>query len=76
MVGAGDHATKWALTIGTFNIINNAEIRRQLKKELEAAMPDPAKILPWGELEKLPYLTAVVTESKHNHNSSTVSDTV
>jgi len=69
LVGAGDHATKWALTIGTFNIINNAQVHQKLKKELEDAMPDSVKILSWGELEKLPYLTAVVTESIHTPNS-------
>lgn len=40
LVGAGDHATKWALTIGTFNIINNPKVHQKLKKELEDAMPD------------------------------------
>lgn len=68
MVGAGDHATQWALTIGTFNVINNSEVGRKLKDKLEAAMSNPTKILPWGELEKLPYLTAVITESMNKYN--------
>lgn len=63
LVGAGDHTTKWAFTVATFHIIDNPAVHRKLKEELIAAIPDPATIIPWIELEKLPYLGAVVTEA-------------
>ncbi|KAM7222665.1 Cytochrome P450 [Rhypophila decipiens] len=63
IVGAGDHATKWALTIATFYILENESVHRRLKKELTEAIPDPDEIPPWVELEKLPYLSAVITEA-------------
>jgi cytochrome P450 len=68
LVGAGDHTTKWAFTVGSFFIIENPEVFAQLRTELEAAIPDPAHIIPWTELEKLPYLTAVVSEGQFTGN--------
>lgn len=55
--------TKWALTVGTFHLLDNPPILAQLKAELASAMPDPGTILPYSDLEKLPYLTAVIQES-------------
>ncbi|KAK0702403.1 cytochrome P450 [Lasiosphaeris hirsuta] len=63
LVGAGDHTTKWAFTVGSFHIIANPDIQKKLKDELTAAIPDPDNIIPWSELEKLPYLSAVVSEA-------------
>ena len=63
MIGAGVETTKWALSVGCFHILHNPLIQAHLRTELEAAIPDPQNILPWHELEKLPYLSAVVTES-------------
>ncbi|KAM7195360.1 putative cytochrome p450 protein [Naviculisporaceae sp. PSN 640] len=63
VVGAGDHATKWALTIATFYIIENPAVYRRLKDELERAIPDAQKMPPWMELEKLPFLGACITEA-------------
>jgi cytochrome P450 len=64
LVGAGDHTTKWAFTVGSFFVIENREINSRLRAELEAAIPDPSQIPPWLELEKLPYLSAVVSEGQ------------
>ncbi|KAM7201977.1 Cytochrome P450 [Rhypophila sp. PSN 637] len=41
----------------------NEEVHGRLKKELTEAIPVPNEIPPWVELEKLPYLSAVVTEA-------------
>jgi cytochrome P450 len=65
MIGAGVETTKWALSVGCFHIISNPEIKNRLRAELEAAAPDPLHMPPWTELEKLPYLNAVVQESEY-----------
>ncbi|KAK9415508.1 putative Trichodiene oxygenase [Seiridium unicorne] len=61
--GAGIETTTWTLTLGTAHVLLNPRINEQLGLELRSAIPDPAKILPWDKLEKLPYLNAVVMES-------------
>ncbi|KAK4142258.1 putative cytochrome P450 [Dichotomopilus funicola] len=61
--GAGMETTKWTLTVATFHILDRPEVQARLKAELAEAMPDPGQILPWVELEKLPYLMGVVQES-------------
>ncbi|KAI1194273.1 cytochrome P450 [Nemania serpens] len=62
LIGAGFETTAWSLTIGTFHILDNPSVLSRLKAELNEAMPDPQYILPLGDLEKLPYLTAVSKE--------------
>ena len=59
--------TKWTLTVATFHILDNPAVQARLKAELSEAMPDAAKILPWDELEKLPYLSGVISESASLH---------
>ncbi len=60
--GGAVETTSWALTVAVFHILNNQSIKSRLNAELKNAMPDPTKILPWNELEDLPYLSAVITE--------------
>lgn len=62
VIGAGFETTKYALTVASFHIINTPSIFHRLRRELDAAIPDPDHILPLGELEKLPYLTACIQE--------------
>ena len=64
LVGAGTETTAWSLTIGTCHILDNPHVLKQLKDELIKAMPDPSKPLSIAELEQLPYLDAVIKESK------------
>ncbi|KAM3420754.1 hypothetical protein BST61_g4002 [Cercospora zeina] len=61
--GAGMETTKWTLTVATFYILNDPAVHANLRAELKAAMPDPNAILHWDELEKLPYLSGVISES-------------
>ncbi|KAI0536737.1 cytochrome P450 [Xylaria digitata] len=61
--GGAVETTSWALTVAVFHIVNNPSINSRLKRELTSAMPDPTKILPWNELEELPYLSAVIMEA-------------
>ncbi|KAJ5956777.1 cytochrome p450 protein [Penicillium viridicatum] len=64
LVGAGTETTSWSLTIGTFHVINNPHVALKLKAELAQAIPDPNEMPSWTELERLPYLSAVVKERK------------
>ncbi|CAJ2507651.1 Uu.00g088370.m01.CDS01 [Anthostomella pinea] len=63
LVQAGTMTTSWALTVGTFHLLNNPSSLKLLRDELFAALPDPSTPTPFGELMALPYLRAVVTES-------------
>lgn len=63
VVGAAIETSKTTLTIASFHILHNPEIRRRLITELrEASFHDPEKPT-WLELEQLPYLTAVIKEA-------------
>ena len=65
IVGAGIETTKQVLTMASFHLISNPSILQQLQQELQTAIPDPANPPSWPELEKLPYLTAVIQECKN-----------
>jgi cytochrome P450 len=56
IVSAGAETTAATLGVITFFVLNNPEILKKLKKELEVAMPDLEKPVKWRELEQLPYL--------------------
>lgn len=62
--GAGIETTMWTLSVATFHVLWNPKIYASLKAELDEAMPDPNYILPWAQLERLPYLTAVINEGE------------
>jgi|SRR6266699_1424576 len=62
--GAAMETTKWTLTVAVFHILDQPAVQARLKAELAEAMPDPGTILPWVELEKLPYMSAVISESE------------
>lgn len=59
---AGIETTAATLTLASFYILNDSFIEGQLRAELEQAMPNSDEILPWEQLEKLPYLSAIVWE--------------
>jgi len=63
VVAAGVTTTGWALTTGTFHLLNNPSTLAKLRNELVSALPDPGAPLSWTELEKLPYLTGCVREA-------------
>ncbi|OAT12006.1 benzoate 4-monooxygenase cytochrome P450 [Blastomyces gilchristii SLH14081] len=50
------------LTITAYNTVVNKEVYRMLKTELTTAFPDPKSEPTFAELEKLPFLTAVIKE--------------
>ncbi|KAL1963324.1 hypothetical protein VTN77DRAFT_8445 [Rasamsonia byssochlamydoides] len=60
---AGADTTGTTLMHGCFHILSLPEVYRKLKQELLLAWPDLEKKPSLNELEKLPYLTAVIKES-------------
>ncbi|KAK7905311.1 hypothetical protein LTR67_000031 [Exophiala xenobiotica] len=63
--GAGTDTTAHALTTGTWFLLKNPMILARLRKELCFAIVDvdSPTILSWIELEKLPFLRAIIKES-------------
>jgi cytochrome P450 len=65
MVGAGSDTIKHTLTIACYYILNDQKIYERLVDELVTAIPDRNSTVAWAELEKLPYLTAIIQECTH-----------
>jgi cytochrome P450 len=63
LTGAGGLSTAHFLTVATFHLLNNPEMMKRLKLELEKAIPDPKKMPPLPELEKLPFLHQIIQET-------------
>ncbi|KAK0630987.1 cytochrome P450 [Bombardia bombarda] len=63
IIGAASDTVGQTLTVGTAHIITNPTICKRLRQELVAAYPDPTAKMLFTDLEKLPYLTAVIKES-------------
>ena len=62
IVGAGIETTKSALALASYYVLTNPEIGHRLRQELRDAIPNSTKIPSLSELERLPYLTAVIRE--------------
>ncbi|KAK2743339.1 hypothetical protein FQN55_007274 [Onygenales sp. PD_40] len=63
IVAAGLITTSWALTVGSFHIINNPRILQKLRAELKPLQGASADSLQWQKLELLPYLNGCVHEA-------------
>lgn len=50
------------MSVITFQLLANPKKLRKLKDELAAAIPDPNAVPTSAELERLPYLSAVIQE--------------
>lgn len=64
LVGAGIDTTKRALYVACFHILDNPPILARLQAELNDAIPDPGNIPSLPELQRLPFLSACIEESK------------
>ena len=62
IVSAGIETIRATLTLATFYILSNPEIERRLVEELHVSFPDPSVTPTLSELERLPYLTAILQE--------------
>ena len=58
IIGAGSDTVANALTVATFHILDNPNVLKSLKKELENAMPDSKKEASLLVVENLPYLVS------------------
>jgi cytochrome P450 len=63
IVAAGLITTSWALTVASFHIINNPNVSKKLRKELETVMSTSFSTFDWHKLEQLPYLNGCVHEA-------------
>jgi cytochrome P450 len=58
VIGAGADTTATALNVTHFHVLDNPDVLKKLRAELETAMPDkfaPAKL---SVVERLPYLVS------------------
>ena len=63
LLGAGTVSTARTLDFITYYILSRPEIHKRLQEELKEVMADyPATKPTWYQLEKLPYLQALIKE--------------
>ncbi|KAI1209415.1 cytochrome P450 [Annulohypoxylon truncatum] len=62
VLSGGTETVSWTLSVITYFLLAQPRTLARLADELRAAVPDPLRIPPWSDLEKLPYLSAVVQE--------------
>ena len=67
LMGAGIESTKYTLSTATFYILNDMDIYQRLQDELHSHFPEQTYTPTLSELERLPYLTAIIQESKSDH---------
>ncbi|PKY00826.1 cytochrome P450 [Aspergillus campestris IBT 28561] len=72
ILAAGTETTARVLTIGFFHIYRDPSILQKLRDEIKQVMPQPTDRVSLAQLEKLPYLTAVINESFRVSHSVTV----
>lgn len=61
-MAAGILTVTRTLKLTAFYILDNPEVAQKLQEELRSAIPDPSRPAPWVQLQKLPYLTAIINE--------------
>ncbi|TEB35527.1 benzoate 4-monooxygenase cytochrome P450 [Coprinellus micaceus] len=63
LIQAGSDPVATACLVGFFHILNDPSIHGRLREDLREAFPDLNATLSWSELERVPYLAAVIKES-------------
>ncbi|KAL4877950.1 cytochrome P450 [Aspergillus karnatakaensis] len=64
LLGGGTTSTSATIGFAAFHILDRPEIRRRIRAELEQPMGDwPHKVPDFADLQKLPYLQAIIKES-------------
>jgi cytochrome P450 len=72
LVGAGTHTTSWILTVITFYLLSNRSLLEKLRDELRTVLPETNSHASLMQLEKLPFLTAVLKEGlRMGHGAAT-----
>ncbi|KAJ4350345.1 uncharacterized protein N0V89_008966 [Didymosphaeria variabile] len=62
LVGAGTHTTSFILAVVTFHLLSNPSFLQKLREELRTVLPEVNSHAPLMQLERLPFLTAVLKE--------------
>lgn len=62
IITAGSNTTAHTLSTITYHLCSNSSMLKRLRQELTDVSPSSDKPMTWAQLEKLPYLTAVITE--------------
>jgi len=62
VITAGSNTTAHTLSTITYHLSRNSAMLSRLQQELTNVPPSPEKSMTWAQLEKLPYLTAVISE--------------
>jgi len=62
ILGAGAVTTAWTLTVAIYHLTVQPQKLELLRAEVRSVMPDPHQPAKLQQLEKLPYLTAVILE--------------
>lgn len=64
LLGGGTASTARTIGFASYYILSREEIRVRLEAELEDTMSDwPQRVPTWADLEKLPFLQAIIKES-------------
>lgn len=58
ILAAAADTTGNGMTVAAYNVVNNPEIYKKLRAELEVAFPELNSRLNFTELERLPYLVS------------------
>lgn len=78
LLGGGTASTARTIGFASFWILSRPDIRAKLEEELKGTMRDwPQRVPSWAELERLPYLQAILKESLRQvkHRATTLMDT-
>lgn len=62
LLGAGSVSTGRTLHFIIFYLLSNQHMRERLEEELSQELKDPRDQPTWSQLEKLPYLQALIKE--------------
>ncbi len=62
VVGGGTETAAWLLSVIVFHLLSNKEIHSRLEMELTQNIPDSDALPTSSELQRLPYLGAVISE--------------
>ena len=63
VIVAGSATVSVIMKTTIFHVLDNPDVAQKLHDELQMAMPDPSQAPPpLGELQKLPYLSAIILE--------------
>ena len=64
LIAAAIETTKSTLSVASFHLLDKPKLLQKLRDELQEAFPDPSTQPTISELERLPYLTAVLKEGE------------